>query len=159
MRLRGLAISTLALAPLLARPSCRASEAQAPAAPADPRARIEQVSRDYLEGWYAADPDRLGRALHPDMVKRHVGGPPAGRQLVMSLTRDQMVEMTRLGGGSKVPDEGRKVTVQVLDVSGDIAVAQASSSEFVEYLSLARCNGDWTIVNILWRFTNPPPAR
>jgi hypothetical protein len=42
--------------------------------------------------------------------------------------------------------------VEVLEVSGDIAVARASSSEYLEYLSLAKCNGQWAIVNILWRF-------
>ncbi len=42
--------------------------------------------------------------------------------------------------------------MDVLDVSDGIAVARVSSSEYVEYLSLAKCNGQWTIINILWRF-------
>jgi hypothetical protein len=60
--------------------------------------------------------------------------------------------MTRGGGGSKVPPKRRGIAVEVLEVSGDIAVARASSSEYLEYLSLAKCNGQWAIVNILWRF-------
>jgi len=121
--------------------------------------QVAAVARDYLESWYTADPDRMGRALHPDMVKRYVDSLPSGRQVVQSLTREQMVEMTRGGGGSKVPPEKRKIAVDVLEVSGDIAVARASSSEYLEYLSLAKCNGEWTIVNILWRFQGPGPAR
>ena len=118
----------------------------------DDRTQVAAVARDYLESWYTADSDRMGRALHPDMVKRYVDSLPAGRQVVHSLTRDLMVEMTRGGGGSKVPPESRKITVDVLEVSGDIAVARASSSEYLEYLSLAKCNGQWAIINILWRF-------
>lgn len=116
------------------------------------REKVAAVARDYLEAWYTADPDRMGRALHPDMVKRYVDSSPSGRQVVHSLTRDLMVEMTRGGGGSKVPPESRKIVVDVLDISGEVAVARASSSEYLEYLSLARCNGRWTIINILWRF-------
>ena len=122
----------------------------------DDRTQVAAVARDYLESWYTADPDRMGRALHPDMVKRYVDSLPTGRHVVHSLTRDAMVEMTRGGGGSKVASESRKIAVDVLEVSGDIAVARASSSEYLEYLSLAKCNGQWAIVNILWRFQTSP---
>ncbi len=118
----------------------------------DVRAQVAGVARDYLEAWYTADPDRMGRALHPDMVKRYVDSLPAGRQVVHSVTRELMVEMTRGGGGSKITPEERKIMVDVLDISGDIAVVRASSSEYLEYLSLAKCNGRWAIINILWRF-------
>jgi hypothetical protein len=102
------------------------------------RTHVAAVDRDYLESWYAADPDRMGRALHPDMVKRYVDSVPSGRQVVHSLTRDQMVEMARGGGGSQVPAESRRISVDVLDVSGDIAVVRASSSE---YLWESCCSG------------------
>jgi hypothetical protein len=118
----------------------------------DERTQVAAVARDYLESWYTADAERMGRALHPDLVKRYVDSLPTGRQVVQSLTRELMVEMTRGGGGSKVPPEKRKINVDVLDVSGDIAVARASSSEYLEYLSMAKCNGQWAIINILWRF-------
>lgn len=138
---------------LAATPASRAAEAP------DERAQVAAVARDYLEGWYTADADRVGRALQPDMVKRYVGSLPAGRQVVHSLTRDVMVEMTRAGGGSKVPAESRKIAIDVLEVSEDIAVARASSSEYLEYLSLAKCNGRWVVINILWRFQGGVAAR
>ncbi len=122
----------------------------------DEEALVEGVVRDYFEGWYAADSERVGRALHPDMVKRYVEAFLGGRQVVHSATRNLMLEMTRGGGGSKTPAAVRDIAVEVLEVSGDIAVARASSSEYLEYLSLAKCNGRWTIVNILWRFVTPP---
>jgi hypothetical protein len=123
----------------------------------DDRIMVERVARDYFEGWYAADPERMARALHPDMVKRYVDALPGGRQVVHSATRDLMIEMTRMGAGKKVPPEARKIVVQVMEVSGDLAVARASSSEYFEYLSLAKCNGKWVIVNILWRFQSSGP--
>lgn len=124
--------------------------------PSADHALVDSVVRDYFEGWYAADFERMGRALHPDMVKRYVNALPSGRDVVHSATRDLMIEMTRAGGGSKTPAARRNISVDVLEVSGDIAVARASSSEYLEYLSLARCNGRWVVVNVLWRFKTPP---
>jgi hypothetical protein len=124
----------------------------------DDHALIEQTARDYIEGWYTADAARMERALHPDMVKRYVDAMPGGRQVVQSVTRDIMVEMTRTGGGSKTPADSRNISVAVLEISGDIAVAKTVSSEFVDYLSLAKCNGRWVIVNVLWRFQAPPSS-
>jgi hypothetical protein len=118
----------------------------------DERAQVAAVARDYLESWYTADAERMAEVLHADLVKRYVDALPTGKQVVQSLTRELMVEMTRGGGGSKVPPESRKIAADVLEVSGDIAVARASSSEYVEYLSMAKCNGRWQIINILWRF-------
>lgn len=126
------------------------------AAQSDDRVQIAGVVRDYFEGWYTADAERLGRSLHPDMVKRYVEAFPGGRQVVRSATRDVMIEMTRMGGGSETPPERRNIVIDVLDLSGDIAVARASSSQYLEYLSLARCNGRWAIINILWRFQDAP---
>jgi alkyl sulfatase BDS1-like metallo-beta-lactamase superfamily hydrolase len=124
----------------------------------DEHALVDAVVRDYIEGWYTADSERMARALHPDMVKRYVDALPGGREVVHSVTRDLMIEMTRGGGGSKTRVERRNIAVDVFEVSGDIAAARASSSEYLEYLSLARCNGRWTIVNILWRFQTPPAS-
>ena len=28
---------------------------------------------DYFEGWFEADPERMRRALHPDLAKRSLG--------------------------------------------------------------------------------------
>ena len=122
----------------------------------DDHAQVAAVVRDYFEGWYTADPERVARALHPDMVKHYVEALPSGRQVVQTATRDLMVEMTRAGGGSNTPPERRNIVVGVVEVSGDIAIARASSSQYLEYLSVARCNGQWVIINILWRFQNPP---
>jgi hypothetical protein len=34
-------------------------------------------------------------------------------------------------------------------------IARYADKRAVEYLSLARCNGRWAMVNILWRFQAP----
>jgi hypothetical protein len=33
-------------------------------------AEVEGVARDYIDGWYAGDVERMDRALHAELVKR-----------------------------------------------------------------------------------------
>ena len=36
------------------------------------QAAIKQTALDYIEGWYEGNPERMERALHPDLAKRIV---------------------------------------------------------------------------------------
>jgi len=123
------------------------------------RAAIEQAAHDYLEGWYAGDVERIGRALHPDLAKRYVQTLASGRQVVYGVGREVMLEMTRAGGGSKSPAATQPISVEILELGGGIAAAKATSAEYVELLSLAKCNGHWAIVNVLWRFQDGAQPR
>jgi hypothetical protein len=122
---------------------------------ADDRSQIEQTARDYIEGWYTADPVRMARALHPDLLKRYVETLPDGQHVIKSVNRDQMVELTRNGGGSHIPADKRNITVKVLDISENIAAAKTITYEYVDILSLAKIQDRWVIVNVLWSFATP----
>ncbi len=112
---------------------------------------IKQAALDYIEGWYEANPERMERALHPDLVKRYVIKLPTGKEILESVSAQAMVEMTRAGGGSKTPREKQQNEVVVLDIDGGIATAKATSADYVDYLQLAKTNSQWKIVNVLWR--------
>jgi len=116
----------------------------------DDGAAIEQTARDYIEGWYTADAARMARALHPDLVKRRIDTLADGRQVVKTVTREQMVEWTRAGGGSRTPADQRDISVHVLDVSGDIAAVKTISADYIDFLEMAKVDGKWVIVNVLW---------
>ena len=65
--------------------------------------------------------------------------------------QQQMVVKTEQGGGSDdVPANKRYYEVSVLDIYEDIACARAESYEYVDFLHLAREEGQWVIVNVLW---------
>src|SRR6185436_15891545 len=65
--------AALALAgPAAAQPRGRRPPPPAPA-PADPDApAIRQAALDYIEGWWEGNPERMARAVHPELVKRIV---------------------------------------------------------------------------------------
>ena len=114
-------------------------------------AAIRQAALDYMQGWYEGDAERMRRSLHPELAKRAIlRDIQSGEPRFYSLSCEQMVEKTRQGGGTDTPSDKRYYDVSVLDVYGDIASVRANSYDYVDYLHLARSEGRWVIVNVLW---------
>jgi hypothetical protein len=117
------------------------------------RELIEQAALDYFEGWYDADPVRMERALHADLVKRSFDADGRG---TLGPRRDkaQMIEMTEGGGGSdRGPASEQSIEVEVLDVHRGSASAVVRSAEYHEHLHLVRTPDGWRIVGTLWENT------
>lgn len=115
------------------------------------RAAITRTALDFEEGWYAGDAGRMARALHPQFVMRHVGTDAHSHESI--LTQDigakELIELTRKGKG-KVPVEQQRHDVTVLDIFSNAATAKIIAWYGVDYLQLAKWNGRWVIVNVLW---------
>jgi ketosteroid isomerase-like protein len=107
---------------------------------------ITATVRDYFEGWFEGDEERMNRALHPDLVKRQ-----AGEELGIT-TKQRMLELTRAGEGKTDVGDGT-IDVQIADVYGDIACAVVSSTTYHEYVQLVRTGDGWKIANALWVFS------
>ena len=105
---------------------------------------VTRVVRDYFEGWYDGDVERMERALHDDLVKR---GPGLG-----VTTKERMLELTAAGEG-RADGADRRLDVRVDDVHGDIANVTVDSAVYREYVQLARTDDGWKIVNTLWTQT------
>lgn len=118
---------------------------------------IEAAVRDYIDGWYEGDAERMARGLHPDLRKRSFRDLPGGGQVVNDLTYSTMVAYTSKGFGARSKKEGQVNAVKILDVSPTTASVKTVSPEFIDYLHLAKTDGQWRIVNVLWEPT--PEAR
>jgi hypothetical protein len=117
---------------------------------ADPRAGIQEACLDYIEGWYEGDAARMERALHPDLAKRIVRAGPNGKSSLQQMSAMGLVQGVRAGYGKQTPKEKQQKDVTVLDVFENAASAKIVASDWIDYLHLARWNGEWKIVNVLW---------
>jgi hypothetical protein len=116
-------------------------------------AAIRATAMDYIEGWYSGDPVRMERALHPELAKRVVTtDAKTGRSQLESIGAMTLVLRTRAGGGSRTPAERQQKDFTLLDVFNGAAVAKIVASDWVDYLELAKWNGRWVIVNVLWEY-------
>ena len=50
--------------------------------------------------------------------------------------------------------QDRVKEVVILDVSGDLASVKAFMHGWIDYIHLARTDGRWVIVNVLWQFND-----
>lgn len=111
---------------------------------------IKQAALDYIEGWYEGNAERMERALHPELAKRIVRTDAKGRSGLGQMSAMTLVQSTRAGGGKDTAKEKQQKDVTVLDIFGNSASAKVIASGWVDYMHLAKWNGRWVIVNVLW---------
>ncbi|HLL47367.1 MAG TPA: nuclear transport factor 2 family protein [Longimicrobiaceae bacterium] len=136
----------LALALPLAFPAALGAQTAADSA------AVRRAALDYIEGWYGGDAARMQRAVHPDLAKRIVRRDAQGESWMSATTADGLVHSTRLGHGRDVPPERQQKDATILTMDGDMASVRLVSTKLVDYMHLARWNGEWRIVNVLWDF-------
>ena len=113
-------------------------------------AAIEATCFDCVDGQLEADPDRVARALHPDLAKRAVlGNTPDERLGLRRMSKEELVGLTRQGA-LKTPKAQWDRSCRVLDVTDEAASVRLETPWFVDYFHMGRFEGRWIIVNALW---------
>jgi len=115
------------------------------------QAGIRATVTDYIESYFTSNPARMEKALHPHYLKHTISGAAGGAVRMSEKTGLQMIEDIRSGNPAGVPASERKAQITVLDVAGDIASAKLVTSHWVDYLTLAKWNGEWKIVSVVLR--------
>lgn len=113
-------------------------------------AAIKKAALDYVEGWYEANPERMEAALHPELAKRIVRTDQNGRSRLDQMSAMSLVQGVKRGGGKDTPLEQQQKDVFILDIFQNTASAKAIMSGWIDYMHLAKWNGEWKIVNVLW---------
>lgn len=123
--------------------------------PAD-REAVRQAALDYVEGLYLAQPARIEKSVHTGLTKHGFWRKPGETvyQPQSTMTYAQLVDLA-----GKWNKDGKRDTsikeVVVLDVLDKTAAAKIVANWGIDYMQLARYDGQWKIVNILWQ-AHPP---
>jgi len=131
------------------------ASAQTPAPNANDAA-IKQTALDYIEGWYEGNAERMERALHPELAKRIVRTNAQNQSQLGQMSAMSLVLGTRRGGGKDTPKERQQKDVTILDVYENAASVKIVASDWIDYLHMAKFNGRWVIVNVLWELKPKP---
>lgn len=129
--------------------------AQTPTSDAD-REAIKATALDYIEGWYEGNAERMERALSPDLAKRIVRTNDKGQSALQQMSAMTLVQYVRQGGGKNTPKEKQQKDVTILDVFENAASVKVVAADWVDYLHIAKFNGRWVIVNVLWELKPKP---
>jgi hypothetical protein len=120
-------------------------------------AAIRATALDYIEGWYEGNADRMARALHPDLAKRIVRSDEQGRSRLEQMSAMGLVMSTKAGGGKNTPVARQQKDVTILDTYRNAAVVKIVASDWIDYLQVAKANGSWRIINVLWELKPQTP--
>lgn len=127
----------------------------------DDRLQIQETVLNYLEGMENNDPVRMEKAMHPDLAKRTVNKNGEGIESPSNMTAASLIgytkdfDYTQFYTAGVDPNAPLKSEVHIYDISNGIATVKATTNkfEFEDYIHLAKMNGEWKIVNILWAWT------
>lgn len=115
---------------------------------------IRQTLLDYVEGIYEVDPARIERSVHPSLHKGGFFVQENGTYSFTSMAFSELVELSKhYNEDGKMPKDAPKEIV-IYDVLDQIATAKLTAWWGTDYIQLAKYDGRWMIVNILWQ-THP----
>lgn len=134
---------------------------RSPAKSTDPQNEKEAIKKtalDYIDGAFSGDAVRMERALHPELMKvRPVKLPKTGKIMLDKMGAEMLIEGTRAKLGL-LDEDKRNIVVNILDVMKDIAMVEVLSTMYYDYLQMAKIDGQWRIINVLWKM-NPSALR
>lgn len=112
---------------------------------------IEKAARDYAEGYFTGNAERMERAIHPELFKSTSNIiESTGKKAFRNMGSSLLIEAAA-GGRGKIPKETWGITFEVLDINKNIASAKIFTSQFNDYLHLVKFGNEWKIVNVLWQ--------
>jgi len=130
---------------------CGFAQSPATTSAADDEA-IKAAALNYVEGWYEGSAERMTKALHPDLAKRIArDNKETGKTDVRHMTAAQLIEATGKGSGKNTPKDKQVKDVKILDRFENMAVVRADMAGWVDYMQLAKVDGEWKIINVLWQ--------
>ncbi|MDX2039930.1 MAG: nuclear transport factor 2 family protein [Acidobacteriota bacterium] len=108
---------------------------------------------DYVEGVYNVQPERIERSVHPKLTKLGFYRPPADAAYrpASVMTFDQLVQLAKTWNkeGKLRKDAPKEITVY--EAQDQTATAKLVAEWGTDYFHLAKFDGKWMIVNVLWQ--------
>ncbi len=121
---------------------------------------VETACRNYIEGWKDGDMGKIANAVSPELTKRTVMRDREGNSYTTDMSYSSFQAFARTTKhGVRMPDlePDKEITceVKIFDITGDFALAKTVVSKygFFDYCQLAKVDGEWKIINILWGLT------
>jgi hypothetical protein len=125
--------------------------------PDSDREAVEQAVYDYVDALYLVDPARIERSVHPSLTKLGFWRQDSADSYQrLTMTFDELRDLAgRWNQSGRVDPATAPREVVVIDVLDQTAMAKLTADWGVDYLHLAKIDGAWKIVHVLWQ--SPPP--
>ena len=116
---------------------------------------VKECALNYLEGWYSADTARMALALSKDLAKKgFLENPQTGELHIAPASYDQMLQWVGQKPDQLAQNPDIKMEVHLIEIGANIAMVKTITPDFIDYLHMARVDGQWKIYNAVWE--RPP---
>jgi len=119
------------------------------------RKAVERAVLDYVEAVEQGKPELMERSVHQGLHKFGFHRQEAGAEYrEIPMTYEQLVELAgKYKQAGRVPDDAEH-EVELFEVLDKTASAKLTAFWGVDYMHLAKYEGKWKIVQVLWQ--SPP---
>jgi hypothetical protein len=112
--------------------------------------QVVAVATEYVTSFYSGSAEeraaRIERVLHPLLAKRS----PSHLQEDGTFYEWTVPKMIEIAAGSVDEPAKRPYSVRVLDLSRSMASVRTDADWGIDYMHLAKVDGRWRVVNVLW---------
>lgn len=116
---------------------------------------VEECVTNYIQSFYQLKPELFEEAVHTDLAKRKVS--PYGEEgdYLQNASFEEMVLLTKVFNKKGHFTADSKAEVTILDMTETTASIKLVTPGWFDYMHLAKMNGEWKIVNVLWDYLKP----
>jgi hypothetical protein len=117
------------------------------------RDQVYAAVEDYVDGLYLAQPDRIKKSVHPELMKKGFWKAKDKTEYAYEgvMTFQQLVDLAaKWNAKGWLPKDAVK-KIEIYDVQDQTASAKLSAHWGTDYFQLAKMDGKWMIINILWQ--------
>jgi hypothetical protein len=118
------------------------------------RELVYAAIEDYVDGLYLVQPERIKKSVHPNLTKKGFwkGKDKEIYGQELTMTFDQLVDLASKWNskGTAVNKDSPKM-IEIYDVQDQTASAKLTAEWGTDYMQLAKYDGKWLIVNIVWQ--------
>jgi hypothetical protein len=116
---------------------------------------------DYVEALYQVQPERIKKSVHPNLTKKGfwkgAGKDAYGQE--QTMTYQQLYDLAAKWNakGNAITKDSPK-TIEIYDVQDQTASGKLTAEWGTDYFQLAKYDGKWLIVNIVWQGPRKKPT-
>ena len=127
----------------------------------DDHEAVRQAVLDYVEGIYQVQPERIERSVSRELAKvgywREKDGGPYSES---RMSFDQLVNVAKnWNKNGRVDAKTALKEVVVYEVVDQTATVKLRAHWGIDYMHLAKKEGKWLIMNVLWQSHPPQTAK
>lgn len=122
------------------------------------REAVERAVQDYVEAFYLAKPELIDRGVHKDLTKYGFWRDDAGKYKPMPMTYDQARTLAEGWNADGQQGADLEFEIELFEVADQTAAAKLTAKWGIDYVHLAKFEGEWKIMHVMWQ-SHPPEKK